>query len=427
MIRVVYLFSGGNMKHKNNIHYAWVILFLSFFGLLAAQGVRLSFGAFIQPFEKSFSLDRGTISLISTLSFVIYGISQPISGKIIDKFGVRKVMSFSAFFIGINILLIHFATEAWQVFILYGILASIGFGGLSNVATTVIISDWFNDKRGLAFGIMEAGGGAGQMLIVPASLALINNSGWRNTVVYTGGFLIFIVFPILLKFLKNHPSEKGLKAIGEVENDIKIKNDEVKDETKVSFWEVAKYKQFWFLVFQFFVCGITTTGLMDTHLIPLSHDCGFSNEVTGAAVSVLAGFNILGILLSGILADKLDNRIMLGVLYAVRSMSLIILIHSHKPFMLLVFAVVFGLVDFATVAPTQLLATRYFKNYSIGLILGWVFLSHQIGSALGAYAPGLLYDLSGGYEISIYVAIVLCILASIACFLLPKPIKLKNA
>lgn len=414
------------MKRKNNIHYAWVILFLSFFGLLASQGIRLAFGAFIQPFEESFSLDRGTISLISTLSFIIYGLAQPISGRMVDKFGVRKVMSFSALLIGLNVFLLHFATAVWQVFILYGFLASIGFGGLSNVATTVIISNWFNAKRGLAFGIMEAGGGAGQMLVVPACLFSIAGFGWRNTVMFAGIFLMLIVFPLLLNFLRNHPSEKGLEAIGEAEHYIEVQSKESENTAKVSFANVARYRQFWFLLLQFFICGITTTGLMDTHLIPLSHDCGFSNDVTGAAVSLLAAFNIIGILLSGILSDKLDNRYMLGVLYAVRALSLIILINSHQPYMLLIFAVVFGLVDFATVAPTQLLATRYFRNYSIGLILGWVFLSHQIGSALGSYVPGLIYDKSGGYQLSIYAAIALCIIASIICFLLPGTMNLKK-
>ena len=357
------------MRVNNKIHYGWILLFLTFFGLLAAQGIRLSFGAFIQPFEKSFSLDRGTISLISTLSFITYGIAQPVSGKLIDRFGARKVISFSALFIGLNVFLMYFTTSVWQVFLLYGILASIGFGGLSNVATTVIITNWFNSKRGLAFGIMEAGGGAGQMLIVPASLLSINYFGWRNTVLFSGIFLMIIVFPVLASFLRNRPSDKGLLPIGQAEEVIESQKKENISDTKGTFREVIKYRQFWFLLIQFFICGITTTGLMDTHLIPMSLDCGFSSNVTGTAVSLLAACNIVGILLSGVLSDHLDNRMMLGTLYVVRAISLVILLFSHQPFMLLIFSVVFGLADFATVAPTQLLATRYFHNYTMGLIL----------------------------------------------------------
>lgn len=117
---------------------------------------------------------------------------------------------------------------------------------------------------------------------------------------------------------------------------------------------------------------------------------------------------------------------MLYLLYAIRAVSLLVLIYSHESFLLLIFAVLFGLVDFATVAPTQMLATQYFKQYSVGLILGWLFLSHQIGSALGAYLPGLLYNETGNYTLSFYISIFLLAGASICNFLLPEPSKSKN-
>jgi len=161
--------------------------------------------------------------------------------------------------------------------------------------------------------------------------------------------------------------------------------------------------------------------LMDTHLIPFSHDHGFSTSVTSTAVSILAGFNIVGILISGVIADRWSSRKILFILYAVRALSICILLYSHNPALLLVFATLFGLVDFATVAPTQLLATQYFKNYSVGFILGWLFLSHQIGSALGAYIPGLLYNETGNYNLSFYASIIILVGAAIFNLLLPEP------
>lgn len=177
------------------------------------------------------------------------------------------------------------------------------------------------------------------------------------------------------------------------------------------------------MILPFGLCGFTTTGLMDTHLIPYSHDHGFSTNVTSAAVSVLAGFNIVGILISGIVADRWSSKKMLFYLYMTRALSFCILLYSHNPTLLLIFAILFGLVDFATVAPTQLLATQYFKDYSVGFILGWLFLSHQIGSSLGAYLPGLLYSHVGNYNISFYFSILVLITASILSGLLPEPYK----
>lgn len=163
---------------------------------------------------------------------------------------------------------------------------------------------------------------------------------------------------------------------------------------------------------------------MDTHLIPFSHDHGFSTSVTSAAVSILAGFNIIGILLSGIIADRWSSRKMLFLLYGIRALSIAILLSSHNSTLLLIFAVIFGLVDFATVAPTQLLATQYFEEYSIGFILGWLFLSHQIGSALGAYLPGFFYNETGSYTISFYFSIIILVGAAILNIFLPEPHKI---
>ncbi|MEH7319830.1 MFS transporter [Priestia megaterium] len=408
------------------IHYAWVIVFVTFLTLLAVQGVRLSFGAFVQPWEEEFSMDRGTISLISTLSFIIYGLSQPIIGKLVDKWGARIILSLSTFLVGISIFLTSFVTQPWQLFFLYGILVSLGVGGGSNVAATVIVTNWFNEKRGLALGLMEAGFGAGQMLLVPGSLLLIHWFNWEVTVIILGLFLILIILPVMLLFLRNNPQEKGLLPIGgnsKVE-DIGEQKDMRED---ISIWKVFRQKEFWFLILPFGVCGFTTTGLMDTHLIPYSHDHGFSTNVTSAAVSVLAGFNIVGILLSGIVADRWSSKKMLFYLYVTRALSFCILLYSHNPTLLLIFAILFGLVDFATVAPTQLLATQYFKDYSVGFILGWLFLSHQIGSSLGAYLPGLVYSHVGNYNISFYFSILVLITASILSGLLPEPYKKMKA
>ncbi|MCC9265424.1 MFS transporter [Bacillus velezensis] len=404
-------------------HYAWIIVFVTFFTFLAVQGARLSFGAFVEPWEKDFSMNRGTISLISTLSFIIYGISQPIIGRLVDKLGPRMILSVSTFLVGISFVLTSFVNHPWQLFILYGIVISVGVGGASNVAATVVVTNWFNEKRGLAFGIMEAGFGAGQMLLVPGSLILIQWFNWKLTVVILGLLLMVIVFPVILLFLRNHPSEMGLSPKGGF---MKAEAESEQHTARFSVWAVFCKKQFWFLILPFAICGFTTTGLMDTHLIPFSHDHGFSTSVTSAAVSVLAGFNILGIIISGIAADRWSSKKMLILLYAIRALSICILLYSHHPVILLIFATLFGLVDFATVAPTQMLATQYFKQYSVGFILGWLFLSHQIGSALGAYVPGFLYSEMSNYDLSFYFSIIILLGAAIFTFLLPETVKIKK-
>ncbi|MEH7223472.1 MFS transporter [Bacillus sp. JJ1566] len=404
-------------------HYAWIIVFVTFLAFLAVQGGRLAFGAFVEPWEQDLHMDRATTSLISTISFVIYGLSQPFIGRLIDRYGARLILSISTFIVGISFLLITFVTQAWQLFILYS-LVSVGVGGASNVAGTVLITNWFNKKRGLALGIMEAGFGFGQMLLVPGSLMLIQWFDWRTTIFILGALLIIIVFPVVLFFLRNHPDEKALEPLGGKPNEENEAERESENKS-VSLKTLFKMRQFWFLMLPFAVCGFTTTGLMDTHLIPLSHHHGFSSTVTGTAVSILAACNIIGILLSGIIIDYWSSRKLLVFIYFTRALSIGILVFSHNTMLLLIFAAIFGFVDFATVAPTQLLLTQYFKNFSIGFIVGFLSLSHQIGSALGAFIPGFLFSKYGNYDLSLYISILIVLVAAIMNLLLPEPNQIK--
>lgn len=398
------------------LHYGWIVLFATFFALFAVQGVRLAFGAFIIPWENEFSLDRSMTSLISTVSFIVYGLSQPVVGRLIDRYGARMIVIGSTALVGVSVILTVMTQQSWQLFLLYGFFVSLGVGGASNVAAAAIVTKWFTAKRGFALGIVEAGFGVGQMIMVPGSLLLIQVMGWRGTVVVLGLFLLLLVVPVVVFLLRNQPADKNLSPYGGVNE----QGDTVAENKNSSPWSVFADYKFWFIIMPFVICGFTTTGLMDTHLIPFAHDHGFSTQVTGSAVSILAAFNIAGIILSGYLADRWSSRRMLIFFYSVRSLSLILLLVSHEPVLLLIFAAVFGLVDFATVAPTQLLVTKHFNKHRVGFIIGWLFLGHQVGSALGSYIPGLLYSHHNSYSSAFYAAIFLLVLAVIMTYLLPK-------
>jgi MFS family permease len=168
----------------------------------------------MEPWEEYFSTNRGTISAISFVSFLVFAVSQPIVGKLIDKIGVKKIFVLSTFIVGVVTILSFYATSVWQLFILYGIVASLGFGGASGVTASVAVTKWFSKKQGLALGMVEAGFGAGQMVLVPSSILLIKSFGWKWTVLILGFFLVVIVCPILAIFLKSEPSESGLTALG---------------------------------------------------------------------------------------------------------------------------------------------------------------------------------------------------------------------
>ncbi|MFC3884946.1 MFS transporter [Bacillus songklensis] len=420
------------MNNKTwKVHYAWIILLIGFIALLSAQGVRLSFGAFMKPWEEEFAASRSTISTISLISYIVFALSQPYIGKLVDTYGVRHILSYSMLLIGVSTILTFFASAPWQLMLIYGVITSIGFGGASNVVGSVAITKWFSAQRGFALGLMSAGTAAGQLVLVPVSLLLIESFGWKQTVLLLGFILCLLIFPPLWLFLRNSPEESGRLPYGEsAPETIEKGKTPIRPLQPVSIFQLIKQKRFLFLMVPFFVCGVTTTGLMDTHLIPFAQLCGFSPAVIGSAVSTLAAFNILGTVLSGHLSDKWNCKYMLAFLYGMRALTvclLLVMLHDSaflgfvidKSWLLFAFAVMFGVVDFATVAPTIKLASEYFKHISVGTVIGWLYLSHQIGSALGSYVPGVLFDLSGGYDVSILSSIGFLVIAAALSFILP--------
>lgn len=396
-------------------HYAWVILGVAFVGLLGAQGVRLAFGAFVEPWEADFDVSRGTVAGVALVSYLIYGLAQPIIGRYVERFDIPRLFAFGMVVIAVGLVLTAMSSSTLALLASYGVLASVGFGISASVVASVLVARWFVAKRGLAFGILEAGFGAGQLVLAPLSLLLIGTLGWRPTLLVFAALLAFVLAPLMVRFLHNSPGAVGLQPLGGPDPlDARGADGDRQ-------FGILRRREFWYLGIPFFVCGITTTGMIDTHLIPFAHDHGNGDAITSAAVAVLAAFNIIGTAGSGLLVDKYDSRHMLGWLYAVRAVSLLIVLVLNQGFWLVQFGVLFGLVDFATVAPTQTLVSRYFGARSLGFVFGLVLTSHQVGSALGSYVPGRLYDATGSYNSSFVFAAATLVAASALSFLLPRP------
>ncbi|MCM3569724.1 MFS transporter [Neobacillus mesonae] len=414
------------------IHYGWVILTVCFIGVLAAQGIRYCFGAFMEPWEQEFDASRGAVSAISFISFIVFALSQPVIGKLIDKYGIKKIFVYSIILLGVTTILTFFAQNIWQLFILYGVISSLGFGGASGVTASIAVTKWFHKRQGLALGLVEAGFGAGQMIMVSSSLFLISALGWKSTVFILGGFLLLIVFPLLAIFLKSEPSDIGIQPLGAEEaGETQQQNLTDKETSPVPKKNYLLHRGFWFLLIPYGICGFTTTGLMDTHLIPLAQSCGFSVAATGTAVSLLAAFNTGGTVAAGILADRWDNRKMIAGIYFLRGLTIVFLafflssvkwlgVFVENPWLLFVFAISFGIVDFAVVAPTVKLLASYFKGSSLGIVTGFLYMSHQLGSAIGSFLPGVFFDQFGSYTSSLVSAAVLLMIGAFISICLPK-------
>jgi MFS family permease len=376
---------------------AWTVVAILFLAQAVALGTRGTIGLLVKPWETEFGWDRAAISLTASLGFVVYGLAQAACGRFADRLGPRLVFSVSLAVLGAGTAAVGSIVTLWQAYVIFGVLIMLGVGGSSSPSAAVAVARWFTRRRGLALGIAAGGSGAGQFVLLPAMAALIQAVGWRTAFPILGAAILLVALPVVLVFLRDDPEgsagRRGPEAAGDAGKPLPVA-------------VIAGHANFWWLALSFFVCGVTTAGLIDTHLIPHAQDHHISAVTAATAFGVLSLVNMAFTMLSGAAGDRWGHRWLLGWIYAGRAVTLVFLIFARDPVLLFVFAVTNGIVDFSTVAPTTTLATQLFGRRSAGTAFGLIALSHQIGSAVGSYAGGVIHDVTGSYTLYFLAAAI---------------------
>ena len=401
------------------VPYAWFILVILFFGLIATFGMRASFGAYLSPWEKEFSASRSLVTTISMLGFFVFAVSQPFIGKLNDVLGKNIIPTACLFLTGVSLLLTSQASHIWQVFVLFGVTFSIGVAGCSNVIVGAVITNWFVEKRGFALGLATSGMAVGQLIFVPANLFIIEQIGWRSTLATLSIIIMIAVGPLFIFFLRNKPEEKGLKPYGYTDSEkIRPGGDEKRS---LPIINVFRSRAFWLLSIPFFICGFTDVGLINTHLVAMAEGKGFAVSDVAFAFSLIAIANIAGTIVTGHLSDHFSRKRQLAVIYSVRLLTYIFLMTLQRPGLFMIFAIIYGAVEMASIAPAQSLTVQIFDGYSIGTILGVVSISHQLGGSIGSWVPGVLYDMTGSYLGVMILSIVMLIGAAVLSLAITEP------
>ena len=410
---------------KAGFSYAWVVLFVLFIGNLASFGMRSSFGAYISLWEQEFSVGRALVTAMPLIGYALFALGQPIAGKLNDRIGRGIVTKVSIIVAGICLILISQSSNIWQIFILYGFIFCPSIAGCSSAITAAVVTKWFDKKRGLAMGLVMAGLASGQLILFPVNVFLIERfGGWRPAMLTLGIIITIVAGSLDLIFLRSRPEEKGLKPYGyegaeNGGNNSGIANKEA--EKSLSLSSILKVKAFWFLLVPYFVCGFTDVGLIGIHLYPLAEEWkGFPKADVTIAISLIAVCNIAGTITTGHLSDHFNRKKQLAVIYLIRAASYVFLIMLQQPWLLFPFAIVFGAVEMASIAPTNSLAVQLFNGQSAGFIIGFVALVHYIGGSLGSFVPGLVYDLTGSYTIALVLGVVLLLVASATVMRFPE-------
>jgi len=390
------------------IFYGWVVVAVTFVTVLSGAGLRQVPSVVIKPLETEFGWDRASISLAVAVSLIAYGLGSPFSGKLIDRFGPRTVTLWA---IGLTLVgaagLITIGS-IWGLVWWLGVVVGLGTGALALVLGATVANRWFVTHRGLATGLLAAGSSAGQLIFIPIMMALTLNYGWRAPIALSLAVLALVVLPLTIFLTRDRPSDVGLEPLGGEHGEAQT----AALAPTVRMQDVIRTGDFWLLSGSFFVCGVTTNGLIGTHLVPHAVEHGFSEYTAAGALALLGGMNVIGTTASGYLSDRVDPRKLLAIYYGLRAVSLLLLPLVSEPIGLAAFAIVFGLDWIATVPPTIALTADRYGRASVGTVFGWIFCCHQIGAATASYAGGLARDRLGDYQAAFIVAAIMGFIAA---------------
>lgn len=364
--------------------------------LTLSMGVRHTAGLFLQPMTMAHGWSRETFSFAIAIQNLVWGLASPFAGAFADRHGAGRTVFVAALLYALGLVLMAQASSPLAFDLSAGVLIGLGLSGTTfAVIMGVIGRHTTPERRSLALGIAGAGGSFGQFAVLPIGQALINAWGWQSALVLLACG-VGLIAPLAYAMADGHkPAAGGGQSIGE------------------ALREAGTQKSFHYLFWGYFVCGFQTAFIM-LHLPSFLVDGGLSANVGMTAVALIGLFNIFGSFFFGWAGGRGSKKDLLVTIYAVRGVAILI-------FMLLPlttvtawgFAAVMGILWLGTVPLTNGLVAQIFGLRYLSMLAGIVFLGHQLGSFLGAWLGGRIFDETGSYGLAWTISIVLSVLAAL--------------
>lgn len=396
------------------IHPAWWAAAATFLALLGAAAFRATPSVMIEPLRAEFGWSIGTISAALSVNLALFGITAPFAAALMERFGVRRVVTIALLMVAAGSGLTVFMTASWQLVMLWGVIVGLGTGSMAMALVATVVGRWFVARRGLVSGILTAASATGQLIFLPTIAHIVQGSGWRAASL-TISVCALAVVPVVLLFLRERPADLGELPYGGTPADVVAPMRTGAARLAVgTLFRAARTRTFWLLAGGFFVCGATTTGLVQQHFMPAAHDHGMPVTTAATLLALVGVFDLVGTIGSGWLTDRFDPRLLLGAYYGLRGVSLALLVPLFGADLnanVLAFVVFYGLDWVATVPPTLAL-TREAFGAAAPIVFGWIFASHQLGASFAALVAGLARDALGSYDAAWYGGAALCVVGA---------------
>ncbi|MET3525104.1 MFS transporter [Phenylobacterium koreense] len=402
--------------------YAFVAAGVVFAALMAAAGLRSAPGVLMLPLERAFGWDRGAISAAAAVGIFLYGLTGPFAAALMQSFGVRRTVTLALVTMAASTALSSLMSEPWQYVATWGVMTGVGSGAVAMVLGATVVNRWFVERRGLMMGLLSASTATGSLIFLPGMAALAEAGGWRPVVLAVAAVMALLV-PVVWFLLPETPAAIGQKPYG-APADYQAPQAGGAGALRGAFgalFRAARTRTFWLLFAGFFVCGLTTNGLVGVHMIAMCADYGLPETRAAGLLALMGIFDLIGTTASGWLTDRYDPRKLLFVYYGLRGLSLMALPFTDFSFLALsAFAVFYGLDWIATVPPTVRLATEAFGDRDGPIVFGWIAAGHQAGAATAAITAGVIRASQGRYLEAFVLAGLAGLVAAVASIMIRR-------
>ncbi|MGE0093169.1 MAG: MFS transporter [Alphaproteobacteria bacterium] len=388
----------------------WLIVGVCFLALAVSFSARSILGLTMPLWESELGWSRGFISTGGALALVVMAAVAPFTGNFVDRLGPRPVLTVGLVVITAGMALLAMTQSQVQFILVYSVVAGLGFGIVASHVASTVVALHFVENRGLATGIATAGATSGQLIIIPLLAVVLTALGWRLSYAALGAAALALV-PVTLLLIRARKRPAVARVARESSEPLR---------TRLGF--LARSPIFHALFWSYVVCGFTTTGVIETHLLPYAAACGFPPLQGAAAYGVLSAFNLAGMLAAGWLTDRIHRPFLLTAIYTVRGLSFLLLMQIVGDLnTLFLFAVIFGLADYSTIPPTASLVASNMGLRIMGLSMGILAAGHAAGGALGAFLGGYLFDLFAAYDWVWYLSVALALIAALLSLTIRDP------
>ena len=395
-------------KTQQRWYFGWTIVAAATVLTLLTVGMRLGIGPFFLPMANDLGFSRSLLAGIVAVGMFFYGLAMPLAGYLVGKYNTRLVLLLGAGIVLLSSLATVTVRSPIAFTLAFGVFLSIGLAFTSPVALTPVISRWFNRQRGMALFYLSTGSMAGMAIMTPVLTLAIESFGWRQTLFGFAAVFTAVTVPVALFIIRDDAPLHADLLPAQIDA---LPAQTLAGDSSMRFADALRSAPFWIIFAGLFTCGFSMN-LLGTHGMPMLMDHGFDATTSSLGIGLIGLVAIVGTQLLGRVADRLQRRNILSMIYAIRGLGFFALLVVGTHWELYGTAAIGGLVWAGSIALSSAILADVYGVRLVGILYGWAYLGHQLGATLSSWLGGWGYEKFGSHWIAFGSAGALLLVAA---------------